>query len=62
MIGGTLLLALRDGLWRVDPASGERVRLAEPPYEPATERFNDGKCDPQGRFWEIGRASGRERV
>ena len=26
-------------------------RRAEPPYDPATERFNDGKCDPQGRFW-----------
>ena len=22
-----------------------------PPYDPASERFNDGKCDPQGRFW-----------
>jgi sugar lactone lactonase YvrE len=25
--------------------------LAEPPYDTTTERFNDGKCDPQGRFW-----------
>ena len=30
---------------------GERQRLAAPPYDPAVERFNDGKCDPQGRFW-----------
>ena len=21
------------------------------PYDPAVERFNDGKADPQGRFW-----------
>ena len=28
-----------------------RTLLAEPPYDPATERFNDGKCDAQGRFW-----------
>ena len=48
---GTLLLAMRDGLWVFDPASGERCRLAEPPYDPSNERFNDGKCDPQGRFW-----------
>lgn len=48
---GTLLLAMRDGLWRLDPASGERARLAAPPYDPAHERFNDGKCDPQGRLW-----------
>jgi sugar lactone lactonase YvrE len=50
-LDGTLLLAMRDGLWRFDPASGERTRIAEPPYEPSNERFNDGKCDPQGRFW-----------
>ena len=25
--------------------------LAAPPYDPTQERFNDGKCDPQGRFW-----------
>jgi sugar lactone lactonase YvrE len=48
---GTLLLAMRDGLWRFDPASGRRERLAEPPYDSSRERFNDGKCDPQGRFW-----------
>ena len=50
-LDGGLLLAMRDGLWRFDPASGARSRLAEPPYDPALERFNDGKCDPQGRFW-----------
>ncbi|WP_280153677.1 SMP-30/gluconolactonase/LRE family protein [Piscinibacter sp. XHJ-5] len=50
-LDGTLLLAMRDGLWRFDPASGKRTRLAKPPYDPAQERFNDGKCDPQGRFW-----------
>lgn len=49
--GGALLLAMRDGLWRFDPASGERARLAAPPYDPAHERFNDGRADPQGRFW-----------
>ena len=49
--GGELLLALRDGLWRFDPASGQRQRLAAPPYDPAHERFNDGKADPQGRLW-----------
>ena len=51
MLGGQLLLAMRDGLWRFDPATGARSLRAEPPYDPATERFNDGKCDPQGRFW-----------
>jgi len=51
MPGGALLLAMRDGLWRFDTASGQRQRLASPPYDPAFERFNDGKADPQGRFW-----------
>ena len=51
MLGGNLLLAMRDGLWRFDPTTGARTLLAEPPYDTATERFNDGKCDPQGRFW-----------
>ena len=50
-LDGTLLLAMRDGLWRFDPTIGERERVAEPPYDPVNERFNDGKCDPQGRFW-----------
>ena len=48
---GALLLAMRDGLWRFDPSSGKRQRLAEAPYDPARQRFNDGKADPQGRFW-----------
>lgn len=49
--GGALLLPMRDGLWRFDRASGQRERLAPPPYDPARERFNDGKADPQGRLW-----------
>ncbi|MDL2338456.1 MAG: SMP-30/gluconolactonase/LRE family protein [Pseudomonadota bacterium] len=51
MLDGGLLLAARDGLWRFDPATGARTELAAPPYDLRTERFNDGKCDPQGRFW-----------
>ena len=50
-LDGSLLLALRDGLWRFDPASGARSKLADAPYPTENERFNDGKCDPQGRFW-----------
>ena len=49
--GGLLLLAMRDGLFRFDPQSGDRHRLSPPPYEPKHERFNDGKADPQGRLW-----------
>ena len=49
--GGDLLLAMRDGLFRFNPDSGERRRLAAPPYDPAQERFNDGRADAQGRLW-----------
>ena len=49
--GGDLLIAMRDGLFRFDPRSGERKRLAKPPYDARRERFNDGKADPQGRLW-----------
>ena len=51
LLGGGLLLAMRDGLWRFDVLTGQRSKLAEPPYDPAGQRFNDGKADAQGRFW-----------
>lgn len=56
MRDGLLLVALREGLVRFDPeGDGGRgaivERLADAPYDPAVDRFNDGKCDPQGRFW-----------
>jgi sugar lactone lactonase YvrE len=49
--GGDLVVAFRDGVFRFSPASGERRRLAAAPYDVKTQRFNDGKADPQGRFW-----------
>ena len=51
LLGGGLLMAARDGLWRFDVTNGTRTLLAPPPYDPAGQRFNDGKADAQGRFW-----------
>ncbi|HET7525862.1 MAG TPA: SMP-30/gluconolactonase/LRE family protein [Burkholderiaceae bacterium] len=51
LVGGGLLAAMRDGLWRVDTTTGARALVCAPPYDPACERFNDGKADPTGRFW-----------
>lgn len=51
MLDGGMLLAMRDGLFRCDLSTGERRRLARPPYDQTLERFNDGKCDPLGNFW-----------
>jgi sugar lactone lactonase YvrE len=49
--GGGCVLALRSGFWFFDPASGARRLLAAASYDPAVERYNDGKCDAAGRFW-----------
>ncbi|MBL8325912.1 MAG: SMP-30/gluconolactonase/LRE family protein [Rubrivivax sp.] len=51
LAGGQLLLAMRDGLFRFDPGSGRRTPVAAAPYDPAEQRFNDGKADPAGRLW-----------
>jgi sugar lactone lactonase YvrE len=48
---GGFVAALRDGIWLVDPEGRLERRIAEPPYDPASHRFNDGRCDPRGRFW-----------
>lgn len=51
LLGGGLLVAMRDGLWRLDTDTGQRHAVAPPPYDPACQRFNDGKADAAGRFW-----------
>ncbi len=45
------VVALRNGLFRLDFAFGTCERLAPPPFDPALHRFNEGGCDPSGRFW-----------
>lgn len=50
-LDGSLLIAMRDGIFNVDPVTGQRARLAPAPYDQTCERFNDGRADPQGRFW-----------
>ena len=49
--GGGLLVAQRNGLWRLDTATGACSLLAAAPYDSSKQRFNDGKPDAQGRFW-----------
>ena len=40
------------GIYHFDPENGERKNLADPEAEKRPDnRFNDGKCDPSGRFW-----------
>lgn len=48
---GGLLVAQRNGLWRLDTTSDAHECLMPPPFDPGKQRFNDGKPDAQGRFW-----------
>lgn len=45
------LVALRTGLHHLDFATGALALLAPAPFDPAMHRFNEGGCDPSGRFW-----------
>lgn len=48
---GGALVALRTGLHRLYFATGIVELVASPPFDPAMHRFNEGGCDPAGRFW-----------
>ena len=48
--GGRALVALQTGILEIDLATGQLTRLADPVTDEYL-RFNDGKCDPAGRFW-----------
>ena len=49
--GGGLVMALRDGVYLARDWGGDLQRLAAAPYDTTRLRFNDGKCDRQGRLW-----------
>lgn len=48
---GGLLLALKSGIAFFDPGTGGIESVAAPEPGRPDHRFNDGKCDPRGRFW-----------
>ena len=49
---GGYLCAGDGGIYTFDPYSGEKTVLADPEADKRPDnRFNDGKCDPAGRFW-----------
>lgn len=47
--GGGALIALQNGIHFIDTRTGELTFYNNP--LPENIRFNDGKCDPSGRFW-----------
>ena len=48
---GDLLLATAAGFMRMDPSTGAVTFVSDPEVGRPGNRFNDGKCDPWGRFW-----------
>jgi len=48
---GGLLLALRSGFAFYDLDDQHLTPISNPEEDLTTNRFNDGKCDPSGRFW-----------
>ncbi|MEC9341692.1 MAG: SMP-30/gluconolactonase/LRE family protein [Pseudomonadota bacterium] len=49
--GGGAVIAAEDGFALVDPFTGALEPLINPEADHPERRFNDGKCDPQGRLW-----------
>lgn len=48
---GNLIVALEKGFYQLDPSTGSKAYIANPEAGILGNRFNDGKCDPAGRFW-----------
>jgi sugar lactone lactonase YvrE len=48
---GGCLLGLVHGFGQFDPETGKVEYLVRVEHERDDVRFNDGKCDPAGRFW-----------
>ena len=50
MRNGNALVALQTGIYELNLRTGQLTRRADPVTD-ENLRFNDGKCDPAGRFW-----------
>lgn len=48
---GGVMLAVHHGFAAFDPRTGELTPWSDPEEHLPRNRFNDGKCDPVGRFW-----------
>lgn len=46
-----LIVAIYDGIALYNTVTGKIELLSNPEKELPKNRFNDGKCDPKGRFW-----------
>lgn len=48
---GQLVAALQNGFFRINLRGKTQVPITDPERHLPGNRFNDGKCDPAGRFW-----------
>ncbi|TAN21710.1 MAG: SMP-30/gluconolactonase/LRE family protein [Chitinophagaceae bacterium] len=48
---GNYVAAMQNGFGIIYRASGKIKMIANPESDLPNNRFNDGKCDPAGRFW-----------
>ncbi|HEX6566862.1 MAG TPA: SMP-30/gluconolactonase/LRE family protein [Chthoniobacterales bacterium] len=48
---GGMVVALKTGIYFFNPDSGDLRQIHNPEAELAENRFNEGKCDPRGRFF-----------
>jgi len=48
---GNFIVSLQNGFAFVERVSGEIKIITDPENHLPANRFNDGKCDPAGRFW-----------
>lgn len=48
---GKAMIALENGFYQFDPETGSKHFIIDPEKKISGNRFNDGKCDPAGRFW-----------
>ena len=48
---GGAMVALKDGFAALDLGLGKLELWSDPEAHLTSNRFNDGKCDPSGRFW-----------
>jgi len=48
---GGFVVALRSGIWTASSSGILERKIVAAPYDPTRHRFNDGRCDRQGRFF-----------
>lgn len=48
---GNVVVALEDGIYELNLVNEKLTLMARPEPDSLGNRFNDGKCDPAGRFW-----------